>query len=114
MTPTDARSLTDAVRSNSSPAASARWCCSRTAAPPNDAPQAGRASLVYSEKISVVPILTNGLIDREMSVKSARRLWAEAVAARGGRGPFGASEIILAGLRTGGAERNDSERAASL
>ena len=32
---------------------------------------------LYPEKVNVLAILTNGLVDREMSVEAARQLWAD-------------------------------------
>jgi hypothetical protein len=43
----------------------------------DDAPACWACFLVYPEKVNVLAILTNGLVDREMSVEAARKLWAD-------------------------------------
>jgi hypothetical protein len=49
-----------------------------------DAPACWACFLVYPDKVAVLAILTNGLVDREMSVDGARQLWAD-LRARGWR-----------------------------
>jgi hypothetical protein len=48
----------------------------------DDAPACWACFLVYPEKVAVLAILTNGLVDREMSVEAARQFWAD-LCARG-------------------------------
>jgi hypothetical protein len=43
----------------------------------DDAPACWACFLVYPEKVAVLAILTNGLVDREMSVEAARQLWGD-------------------------------------
>ena len=43
----------------------------------DDAPACWACFLVYAEKVAVLAILTNGLVDREMSVEAARKLWTD-------------------------------------
>jgi hypothetical protein len=43
----------------------------------DDAPACWACFLVYAEKVAVLAILTNGLVDREMSVEAARKFWAD-------------------------------------
>jgi hypothetical protein len=42
-----------------------------------DVPACWACFLVYSDKVSVLAILTNGLVDREMSVEAARQFWTD-------------------------------------
>jgi hypothetical protein len=42
-----------------------------------DAPACWACFLVYPDKVSVLAILTNGLVDRDLSVDGARHLWAD-------------------------------------